>query len=318
MRRRRLIVASLSVVAGCTAESYYAQGPRTPPRAPETRAPSGSRSTLDPVEARAQAIVRPLNEVYRTVRGPLDGFEVDDVPREELAAAEASLARAREELASFSAAVDDPPTDYRSLPTLVAAHASLLDALAAAVDLHSSLAAVVANRADDPAAGLATAREAVESLSTAATDLADAADADPTVPASLFLTVDRMRAFATGLDAQSAAVERLVDAASRGRAADARWREGVVAFDRRRYAEARTAFRAARDVYRGVDASLDGGLDTEGAFADLAETAACAAVAGVEAASTALEAVDAAAGGDRARADATLDRAETTRNRCLD
>lgn len=317
MRRRRLIVASLSVVAGCTAEGYYAQGPRTPPRAPETRAPSGS-STPDPVEARAQAIVRPLNEVYRTVRGPLDGFEVDDVSRGDLAAAEASLARARQELASFSATVDDPPADYRSLPTLVAAHASLLEGLAAAVDLHSSLAAVAANRADDPAASLAAARDAVESLSTAATALADAAEADPAVPASLFLTTDRIRVFATEFETQSVAVDRLVDAVSRGRAADGHWRDGERAFDRRRYEEARTAFRAARADYRTVDASLDADLGTAGSFEDLTETTTCAAAAGVEAVSTALEAVDAAVAGDRARAESTLDRAETARNRCVD
>jgi hypothetical protein len=269
------------------------------------------------VESRAQAVVRPLNELYRAVRGPLGGFEVDDVTREDLDAAEASLARAREALSTFSATVDDPPADYRSFPTLVAVHASLLDALAATVDLHSALGVVVSNRADDPTARLTAARAAVESLSTAATDLADAADTDPTVPPSLFLTTDRIRVFASGLDAQSAAVGRLVDAVSRGHAADVHWQDGVTAFGRRRYEEARTAFRAARTDYRAVDESLAADLGTEGSFADLTGTAACAAAAGAEAASTAIEAVDTATGGDRARADSTLERAQTTRNRCV-
>jgi len=49
MRRRRLLVATLAAVSGCTSAGYRATGPRTPPPRPETDA--APASTPDPVEA---------------------------------------------------------------------------------------------------------------------------------------------------------------------------------------------------------------------------------------------------------------------------
>lgn len=320
MRRRRLLVATLAAVSGCTSAGYRATGPRTPPPRPETDA--APASTPDPVEARAQAILRPLNEVYRAVRGPLDDFEVADVSDEQLAAARDSLARAREAQSTFSSTVADPPTRYRSLPTLVAIHGSLLDALVAAVDCWSSLSSTVpvaSARADDTdtAARLTDAREAVQRLRTATTDLADAADAEPTIPPALFLTTERVRSFATTLDTQATALERLIDAMGAVHTAARRWRDGVTALERRRYDDARAAFRTAREEYRAASESLDAAPDATGSFADLAESTACVASAGVEAASTAVDAVELASNGDVARAETRLDEAETTRNRCV-
>ncbi|WP_152042855.1 hypothetical protein [Salinigranum salinum] len=320
MRRRRLLVATLAAVSGCTSAGYRATGPRTPPPRPETDA--APASTPDPVEARAQAILRPLNEVYRTVRGPLADFEVADVSDEQLAAARDSLARAREAQSTFSSTVADPPARYQSLPTLVATHGSLLDALVAAVDCWSSLSSIVPvapARADDTdsAARLTTARTAVQTLTTVATDLADAADAEPTIPPALFLTTDRVRSFATTLDTQSTALERLIEAVAAVRDAADRWRDGVTALERQRYDDARAAFSTAREEYRAASESLDAGPDPTGSFVDLAESTACVVSAGVEAASTAVDATELASAGDVARAETRLDEAETIRNRCV-
>jgi hypothetical protein len=321
MRRRRLLVATLAALSGCTSAGYRATGPRTPPPRPETDA--APASTTDPVEARAQAILRPLNEVYRTVRGPLDDFEVADVPDEQLAAAGDSLARAQEARSTFSAAVDAPPTRYQSLPTLVAIHGSLLDALTAAVDLWSSLSSLVpvaSTRADDTdtVARLTAARTAVQTLTTAATDLADAADTEPTIPPALFLTAERVRSFATTLDTQAIAIGRLIEAVVAVRDAIDHWRDGVAAFERRRYDDALAAFSTARESYRVASESLDAGPDPAGSFVEPAESIACVASAGIDATSTALDAVELASIDDVARAETRLDEAETTRDRCVD
>ncbi|AUV83056.1 hypothetical protein C2R22_16550 [Salinigranum rubrum] len=316
MRRRRFLIASFSALAGCTATGYRATGPRTPPLAPETEiSPSAS---VDPVEARAQAVIRPLNEVYRLVRGPLGGFDVGDVAPETLDDTEESLARAREALGAFSGEVANPPTRYQSLPALVTAHEHLVEGLTGAVECWSALSRLDES-VDSPAALLDTARSAREAFVAAGTALREVADGNPTVPAAVFLTVERMRAFASTLETQSTVAERLVDASGEALEGWTDWRTAMDAFERDAFEAARTTFDDARVHYRaGVDA-LDGVENTEnvdGSFVDLVETWACVARAGVDATAVGFDAVDAATAGDVARAERLLERAETTRTRC--
>lgn len=315
MRRRRLLAVVVSAAAGCTSAEYRASGPRTPPPAPPTGEPSVA--TLEPAEARAQAVIRPLNEVYRRVRGPLTTFEIDDVSSEDLAAAERSMTAAREAAAAFADSVDDPPPAYRSVPTLVRAHGLLVDALAAVVDLETSLSelGVATARVDDPAGHLAPLREAVATVATAGSELAAVVETDPVVPQSVFLSTERVRGFATGFDDQSTAIGSLLDATERALAAAVAWRAGVAAFERDALGDARTAFDDALGHYRDATARLDG-LEVAGSFADLAERRSCVATAGIEAVETAREAVDAARAGEPERAEQLLNTAETTRNRC--
>jgi hypothetical protein len=313
MRRRRLLAASLSVLAGCTATDYRAAGPRTPPPAPETDAPSSV--PVDPVESRAQAVVRPVNEVYRLVRGPLGNFDVSDVAPGTLTDAEESLARAREGLSQFSADVADPPAQYRSLPALVTAHAHLLAGLTGAVECWSALSRL--DTGGDPAARLLRAADSArETFAAAGTALRDVADEDPTVPAAAFLTVERMRALAATLETQSSVAGRLVDASRQTVDGRADWRTATDAFERDAFEAARTAFDDARVHYRaGLDALADVG-DLDGSFADLIDARSCVARAGVDATAAGFDAVDAAVGGDVARAERLLERAETTLTRC--
>ncbi len=316
MRRRRLLVASLSALAGCTATGYRATGPRTPPPVPETEAPSSA--PVDSVEARAQAVVRPLNEAYRLVRGPLGSFDVEDVTPETLDAAEESLARARESLATFSGEVANPPVRYQSLPALVTAHEHLVEGLIGAVECWSALSRLD-DSVDSPAAVLDTASEARETFAAAGTALHEVADEAPTIPAAVFLTVERVRTFASTLETQSTVAERLVDASGEALAGRADWRTARDAFERDAFEAARTAFDDARVHYRaGVDAldSLENVENVDGSFVDLADARACAVRAGVDATTVGFDAVDAATAGDAARAEELLERAESTRTGC--
>lgn len=314
MRRRRLLAVACSMAAGCAGTGYRASGPRTLPPDPPTE--SSSTATVDPVESRAQAVTRPLNEVYRVVRGPLATFEVADVPRDDLSAARTSLANARGAVTTFSEAVDDPPTSYRSLPTLVTIHEHFLDALTTAVELHSSLATLADDSVDDPQGRLDTPRAATATLAALASELTDVIESDPTMPRSVFLTNERTRALAATLDGQSTAIGRLLDVIERELVASLDWRAGVAAFERAAFADARVSFDAARDEYRTAEQLLDGSIGTDGSFADLTDRRSCVATAGVEAASVARRAAVEAGAGDAERAEGLLRTAESTRNRC--
>jgi hypothetical protein len=314
MRRRRLLAVACAAVAGCTGSGYRASGPRTPPPAPATDA--SNPTTRDPIEARAQAVVRPLNEVYRAVRGPLSTFRVAEVEDEDRATAAESIEAARTAVTTFSE-VDDPPARYASLPTLVTAHERLVDAFTAAVDLNAALSAITVEvEVDDPVERLAPLRSTVTTLAAAAADLAELADAEPTVPSALFLTVERVREFAAILDAQSTAIGRLLDGIERGLAASADWRTGTAAFERGAFADARTGFGDALAHYREAAALFDAGVGAEGSFADDADRWSCVATAGVDAAATARRASEIAEGGDVREAERTLETARTTRTRC--
>jgi hypothetical protein len=255
--------------------------------------------------------------VYRVVRRPLASFDVADVSRGDLSGARSSITAARDALATFSEAVGDPPERYRSLPALVTVHERLLDALSAAVDLRSSLAGLDGFSGDDPDSRLEPLRSLVSRLATAASDLRGVAESGPTVPPSLFLTIERLRSFASTLDAQSTAIDRLLDATARELAAEVDWRAGREAFDRDAFDDARTNFESALGQYRDA-ADLVDDADVVGSFADLAERRACAARAGVEASSTARRAAEAAATGDDDRAARLMEAAEATRTRCDD
>lgn len=314
MRRRRFLAVACSVVAGCAGTDYRASGPRTLPPEPPTESPS--TATVDPVESRAQAVTRPLNEVYRVVRGPLTTFEVADVSRDDLSAARSSLANARGAVTTFSEAVGEAPPAYRSLPTLVTIHEHLLDALTAATELHSSLATLADDPVGHPRGRLDTPRATTATLAALAGDLTDLVETDPTMPRSVFLTTDRTRTFAATLDGQSTAIGRLLDAIERELAASVDWRAGVSAFERAAFAEARANFDAARDGYRAAERLLDGGLGTDGSFADLTDRWSCVVPAGIEATSVARRAAAEAGAGDAERAERLLRTAEATRNRC--
>ncbi|WP_318568414.1 hypothetical protein [Salinigranum marinum] len=314
MRRRRFLAVACSVVAGCAGTDYRASGPRTLPPEPPTE--SSSTATVDPVESRAQAVTRPLNEVYRVVRGPLARFEFDDVSRDDQSAARTSLANARDAVTTFSAAVDEIPPRYRSLSTLVTIHEHLLDALTTAVELHSSLATLADDSVDDPQGRLDTPRAMTATLAALASDLTDVVETDPTMPRSVFLTTDRTRALAATLDAQSTAIGRLLDVVERELAASLDWRAGLAAFERAAFADARANFDTAREEYRAAERLLDGGLGTDGSFADLTDRRSCVATAGVEATSVARRAATEADAGDAERAARLLRTAESTRNRC--
>jgi hypothetical protein len=313
MRRRRLLAVALVTVAGCTGE-YRASGPRTPPPAPPTDA--ADPTTADPVESRAQAVVRPLNRAYRLFRDPLATFEVDDVAEADLTAARSSVEAAREAVATFTDVVDDPPTVYRSLPAAVTMHERLVDALATAVDLVSSIRSAATGRVDGPVERLAPLRSAVASLATTADDVVDVADTDPSVPPALFLTLDRARTLATGVADQSTAIGRLLDAVEHELAAGVDWRAGLAAFDREAFVVARRRFGDALAHFRDAADRLASGLGAEGSFADLAERRSCVAAAGLEAAPTARRAADVAAAGDPERATGLLDTARSVRRRC--
>jgi hypothetical protein len=148
------------------------------------------------------------------------------------------------------------------------------------------------------------------------TALRGIADENPTVPASVFLTVDRMRAFALTVEAQSRLIGRLTDAGERTLAGREDWRAAVGAFGREAFEEARNAFDAARVHYRAATAALDAIPEADGSFVGLVPAHSCLATAGVEATAAGLDAVDAALAGDVARAERLLERAETTRIRC--
>lgn len=314
MRRRRLLAIAATAVAGCTGANYQASGPRTPPSAPPTDA--SSAPTADPVESRAQAVIRPLNESYRILRDPLATVEVADVSGAELSTAEAAIADAREAAITFSTAVGDSPAAYRSLPTLVTAHELLFDGLATAVDLHASLSTLDPARVDDPSERLAPLRSATEALASTAAELVELADTEPPVPAAIFLTLDRLRQFAATLDGQSTAVGRLLDVSRNALTGAVDWRTAVAAFEREAFEEARTAFVDARTRYRNAASLLAADLGTEGSFADLADHRSCTVQAALDATETALDATDAALDGDVARATQRLETAQTTRNRC--
>lgn len=273
-------------------------------------------ATADPVEARAQAVVRPLNDVYRVVRGPLGSFEVADVSAETLSRAQTRVTAAREAVTTFSTAVEDPPAAYRSLPRLVTAHERLVDALTTAVDLRTDLVALTGASVSDPVARVVPLRSMASSLGTRADDLLAVVETDPAVPPSLFLTTERMRTFAETLAAQSRAVGRLLDVTQRELAAAVDWRAGRDAYDAGSFVAAGESFVDARDHYRDAASLLDGDLGTAGSFADVTDRRSCVAEAGLEAVSTALTAVDAARGGETARADRLVETAVTTRNRC--
>ena len=316
MRRRRLLIASFSALAGCTATGYRATGPRTPPPAPETE--TSSSAPVDPLEARAQAVVRPLNEVYRLVRGPFGDFDVEDVAPETLDDAEESLARAREALATFSGGVVNPPARYQSLPAIVTAHEHLVEGLTGAVECWSALSRFDEN-VDSPTALLDTASSAREAFAAAGTALREVADGDPTVPAAVFLTVERMRAFASTLETQSTVAERVADASEETLEGRTDWRTATDAFERDAFEAARTAFDDARVHYRAsVDAfdSVGNAPNVDGSFVGLVETRACVARAGVDATAVGFDAADAATADDVARAERLLERAETIRTRC--
>jgi hypothetical protein len=314
MRRRRLLAVVCAAVAGCTGSGYRASGPRTPPPAPATDA--SNPTTRDPVEARAQAVVRPLNEVYRVVRGPLSTFRVAEVEHEDRSAAEESIEAARTAVTTFSE-MNDPPAKYASLPTLVTAHERLVDALAAAVDLDAALSTITVEiEVDDPAERLAPLRSTVTTLAAVAADLTDLADAGPTVPPALFLTVERVREFAAILDAGATAIGRLLDGIERDLAASADWRTGTAAFEREAFADARTGFGDALAHYREAATLFDAGVGTEGSFADDADRWSCIATAGVDAAETARRASEVAEAGDVREAEQMLETARTTRTRC--
>lgn len=313
MRRRRFLVASLSAFTGCTATGYRASGPRTPPPAPATEI--SSTAPVDPVETRAQAVIRPLNDLYRTVRGPLGSFDVEDVAPETLDEGEGTLTRVRDALASFEQGVSNPPDRYQSLSLLVTAHERLFDALAAAVECWSVLSSVDGDGV--PADGaLDTARSARATLTDVTTALRAVADENPTIPASVFLTVERVRAFTAMLETQSRIIGRLIDASERALAGSEDWRIAVGAFERDTFDEARNAFDAARVHYRAATDVLDAIPVADGSFAGLVPAYSCLATAGVEATAGGFDAVDAALAGDVARADRLLERAETTRIRC--
>ncbi|WP_380680661.1 hypothetical protein [Salinigranum sp. GCM10025319] len=314
MRRRRLLAVACAAVAGCTGTSYRASGPRTPPPSPATDV--SNPPTQDPVEARAQAVVRPLNEVYRAVRGPLSTFEVADVSQDERSTVRESIEAARTAITTFSE-VDNPPARYASLPTLVTAHERLVDAFTAAVDLDAALSAItVESEVDDPAGRLAPLRSTVTTLTMAADDLTDLADSEPTVPPALFLTIDRIREFAAILDAQSTALDRLLDGIERDFAASADWRTGIAAFERGAFVDARAGFDDALAHYREAAALFDAGVEAEGSFDDDADRWSCVSTAGVEAATTARRAAETADAGDVQEAERTLETARTARTRC--
>lgn len=315
MRRRHLLLASLSAVTGCTTAGYRPTGPRTPPPAPETDVPSSASDPTDPTERRAQAVIRRLNELYRLLRAPLGSFDVEDVTPETLETAEASLARAREALASFSDVVVDAPPRYRSLPVLVTAHERLLDGLAGAVECWSALSGL---EGESVTAGVfERAHAAQQTLVAAAAGLRETVEQQPTVPAAVFLTVERLRDFAAAFETQSMAAARLVDASERLARGTGNWRTARAALERDAFQPARTGFDDARTHYRTAAETLDSIEDAAGSFADLVETRSCVATAGVEATRRGLDAVDAAVAGDVARAERLLERAETTRNRCV-
>jgi hypothetical protein len=184
MRRRRFLVLAALAVGGCTGD-YRTSGPR-PRNRRRCRLLRCRRSN------RAQAVIRPLNEAYRILRDPLDGFEVADLSRDDRSAAEASIATACEAATAFSTAVTDAPAAYRSLPTLVTAHVRLLDAATVAVDLYASLASLDAERVVDSSARVARFASAGDELRTIA-------ETEPTVPPALFLSVARMRRVAAAL-----------------------------------------------------------------------------------------------------------------------
>lgn len=312
MRRRSLLAASLSVVAGCTATDYRTTGPRTPPPAPETD--TDAAAPTDSVETRAQAVIRPLNELYRLARGPLGRFDLEDVSTALIERAEASLNRAQEALSTFSQDVPNPPARYRSLPAVVTAHEHLLAGLTAAVEYWSTL-----SRLDGGGSlrdVLDTARSARERLTTAAERLRAITDDEPTIPAAVFLTIERLRRFAATLETQSTVARRLVDATDRTLDGVEDWRAATGAVERDAFEDARRAFDAARIHYRAAVDALEGVTDAEGSFADLAEARSCVAQAGVDATAVGFDAVDAAATNDVARAERLLERAETTRIRC--
>lgn len=312
MRRRSLLVASFSLVTGCTATGYRATGPRTPPPAPETD--TSTAAPIDPVEARAQAVIRPLNELYRLVRGPLGGFDLADITTERLDNAESSLTRAREALAAFSQEVPDPPPRYQSLSEVVTAHEYLLEGLVGGVECWSALSRL--DSGDSPRRLLETARSARGTLTTAAERLRATADEEPTVPAAVFLTAERLRGFTVTLETQSTVARRLVDASYQTVEGVEDWRAATSAFERDAFDDARMAFDAARVHYRAAVDALDGVTDAEGSFADLVEARSCVAEAGVDATAVGFDAVDAAAMSDVARAERLLERAKTTRIRC--
>lgn len=312
MRRRRVLALACAALTGCTSAGYQAAGPRTPPRAP----PTDTAAAVDPVESRAQAVIRPLNEAYRVLRDPLTTFDVADVTRADLSAVERSLSTAREAVTTFAAAVTDPPAPYRSLPTLVTAHERLFDALTLAVELVAAFSQFDDERVDQPTNRLDPLRSTATRFASTGDDLRDVAETDPTVPNALFLTHERMRAFAVTLDTQSMAVERLLDGWRSALRGTVDWRAGVAAFEREAFEDARTAFAAARLHYRTATDSLADDLAIEGSFADLIERHSCRTRASLEAATTALDAVDTARNGAVARATQRLQRAKTTRNRC--
>lgn len=315
VRRRRLLVTVVALGSGCTSTEYRRSGPRSVPTAPSTDVPS----TSDPSVDRTQAVVQPLNEVYRLVRTTLNSFEVADVSNETLSTARSQLERARESVSD----VDDPTGAYRSLPTLVTAHGLLVDSLAIAVDLYTELYALVAGDArETPLDDVSTRTEPLRSLSatlaTRAADLANVVSSEPTVPPSLFATLDGLDGFATGLDRQATAVGRLLDVVERELAARVDWQAGVDAFDQGAFVVSETSFVDARDHYRDAATLLDGDLRTEGSFADLTEQLSCVVGDGLDAVSLALRAVDAARAGEIDSGRERLETAESRRNRCVD
>lgn len=315
MRRRRLLALATAVVgvAGCAGSEYRAGGPRTPPPAPATEV---AASSVDGVESRAQNVIRPLNEAYRLFRPPLVTFDLAAVPRDDVATAEDAVETAREAVATFSAVVTDPPATYRSLPALVTVHELLVDALAVAVDLSTALSQLATERVDDPASGLEPLRSQAMRLGSLGDDLRDLAATDPTVPDALFLTLDRLRSFATTLGRQSTAVGRLLDAVAPALAGARHWRRGVTSFERQAFAEAESAFTAARTRYRTASDALADPIDTDGSFAAATARWSCATEASLDATATALDAVEIGRNGAVARATEALRTAQTTRNRC--
>jgi hypothetical protein len=213
--------------------------------------------------------------------------------------------------------MDDPPAKYASLPTLVTAHERLVDALTAAVDLDAALSRITVEiEVDDPTERLAPLRSTVTTLAAVAADLTDLADAGPTVPPALFLTVERVREFVAILDAGATALGRLLDGIERDLAASVDWRTGAAAFDREAFADARAGFGDALAHYREAAALFDAGVETEGSFADDADRWSCVSTAGVNAAATARRASEVAEGGDVREAERMLETARTTRTRC--
>ena len=316
MRRRRFLALAAAVtgVAGCTGESYQPAGPRTPPPAPPTE--RATAPTLDAVESRAQAVVRPLNEAYRIFRDPLVTLDVAAVARTDLQTAEAAVETARESVTAFSTGAD-VPARYRSLPSLVTAHELLVDALTAAVDLAASLSRLDSERVDDPAVRLEPLRSQAVRLERVGTEVQELVASDPAVPDALFLTTDRMRSFATTLGRQSTAVGRLLDASLAALDGALAWRRGVAAFERHAFSAAESAFTTARTRYRAASDTLADSRGADGSFAEAVARRSCSVEAALDAVPTALDAAVLGGNGDVARATERLRTAQTTRNRCV-